>query len=293
MKMLTCAATRRCLHAFHDDELAVSDQIAVGAHLEWCEGCAAALAELRTLRSLIRVSTRDRADLSGEEEQGFQCGVVSRLNAEDRVAFAARVQDMFEDMRLVYAGLGASVAAVACVLMMLNMMRFAREEQDPNSLAAVVNALASAEASQSEVSRSAPVVVDARLLLSRSSGAAFAADSDTDVDFFYANAEYALAGVVTREGRVTNLELVHASSGQPVAPGTEEAIALSRLMGVVARQRYEPARVDGLPIAVNKVWPVAAITVHATKTPLDPPVSPDAKGRVTLSHVAAANSAAV
>ena len=47
MKPLTCAATRRRLQAFHDRELPFGDQIAVSAHLEWCDRCAAALAELR------------------------------------------------------------------------------------------------------------------------------------------------------------------------------------------------------------------------------------------------------
>ena len=35
MKTLTCPAVKRLLHAFHDEELPISDQIAVGAHLEW------------------------------------------------------------------------------------------------------------------------------------------------------------------------------------------------------------------------------------------------------------------
>ena len=33
----------RRLHAFHDGELPVTEQIAVSAHLEWCGECAAAL----------------------------------------------------------------------------------------------------------------------------------------------------------------------------------------------------------------------------------------------------------
>ena len=37
MKALTCAATRRRLDAFHDGELPIADQIAVSAHLDWCD----------------------------------------------------------------------------------------------------------------------------------------------------------------------------------------------------------------------------------------------------------------
>ena len=42
MKPLTCAAARRRLHAFHDGELPVADQIAVEAHIDRCDECAAA-----------------------------------------------------------------------------------------------------------------------------------------------------------------------------------------------------------------------------------------------------------
>ena len=37
MKALSCGATRRRLQAFHDGELAFGEQIAVSAHIDWCE----------------------------------------------------------------------------------------------------------------------------------------------------------------------------------------------------------------------------------------------------------------
>ena len=48
---------------------------------------------------------------------------------------------MFEDMRLGYAGLGAAAATAVCVVIMLSMMRFATDER-PDSLAAIMNVLA-------------------------------------------------------------------------------------------------------------------------------------------------------
>ena len=54
MMALTCAAVRRSLQAFHDGELAVGDQIAVGAHLEACRECTDALADLRAVGGLLR-----------------------------------------------------------------------------------------------------------------------------------------------------------------------------------------------------------------------------------------------
>lgn len=285
MKRLACSAASRRLQAFYDGELPIGDRIAVDAHLEQCEACTSALAELQVLRSVVRSTRRERLMFSDEDDRSFRRSVVSRLKAEQSLSLSSRIPDMFEDMRLVYAGLGATVAAVTCVLMMLNVMRSVTEDRQPNSLAAIVKHMASAEANQRLLmpnASSRPVVEAATLLLPRSSGATFAADSDADVILHGVDAEFALTGVVTSEGRVANLELVHASNGQPVAPGTDEARALQKLMGAVARNRYAPARVDGLPVAVNKVWLVAHTTVHGSKNPHDRPVSIAAKKRVTI-----------
>ena len=53
MKTLSCASSRRLLQAFHDGELAIGDQIAVGAHVEWCPRCARALADVRDRKSVV------------------------------------------------------------------------------------------------------------------------------------------------------------------------------------------------------------------------------------------------
>jgi hypothetical protein len=294
MKALTCNAARHRLHAYHDAELSVSDQIAVSDHLDWCDSCAAAFEELQSLRAAIRTATRQRQTFSDEDHRGLQHNIISRLKAEESTSLAVRLDSMFEDMRLVWAGLGATMAAMACIMMMLNIMRFVKEEHRPDSLAARVSWLAS-EANRDSVAGTAgsvvPVVVNAKLLLP-TSGVTFAADSDADVVFDNVDAEFAIAGVVTREGRVENLELVHASSGQPVAPGTAEAKALRRFMTAVARGRYEPASVDGLPVAVNKVWLVANVTVHGNKNALDRPVSIAARKRVTSTDPLPGRSAA-
>ena len=74
MTALTCAAVGRSLQAFHDGELAVGDQIAVGAHLETCRECTDALIDLRAVGSLLR-----------EVAAGFQAGVVIRIRADRRI----------------------------------------------------------------------------------------------------------------------------------------------------------------------------------------------------------------
>ena len=67
--------------------------------------------------------------------------MVNRIKAERERSVLARMRDMFDDMHLVYAGLGAAAATIACVVIMLSMMRFATSER-PDSLAAIVNFLA-------------------------------------------------------------------------------------------------------------------------------------------------------
>src|SRR5213083_1243929 len=107
MKVLTCAAARRRLHAFHDEELAIDDQIAVSSHLEWCDDCAGSFAELRALGSAMRAALPGRELLSDEEDASLRAAILNRINAEQTASFTAQLREMFDDMHLVYAGLGA------------------------------------------------------------------------------------------------------------------------------------------------------------------------------------------
>jgi TonB family protein len=76
-----------------------------------------------------------------------------------------------------------------------------------------------------------------------------------------------LAAVVTREGRVSNVELIGSKW-----VGTENGEA--DVLDAVSKARFEPARQDGLPVAVNMVWMMTHTTVRATA---DAP----ARGRTT------------
>ena len=266
MKVLNCTAARRRLNAFHDDELSIEDQIATGAHLDWCDRCAAEFAEVRLVRSALRAGLR-RAALSGEEAVSFQAAVVNRIRAEWTASVSARLSGMFEDMHLVYAAVGAAGATIVCVVVMLGMMHFATIER-PDSLAALVNLLGSPG------SNGNPVPLDARILMPRALDEAFYTPPDMNGD----DAAFALSGVVTREGRVANVELLNTYGAQ--AGGEETDQAIENFMGAVSRARFEPARVDGSPIAVNMVWLVAQTTVRGDPQPLDQRVHRPGKKRV-------------
>jgi hypothetical protein len=260
MKVLTCPAARRRLQAYHDGELAISEQIDVGAHLEWCDGCAELLGELQSVRGLLRMRAPRSASLTAEEGISLQAGVIARLRAERTESWSARAVALFDDMHFVYAGLGAGVSTVACIMIMLSMMRFATSSE------------------HSPGSNTNPVVIDARMnLLPRALNQTImlAPTGLRPEETFFT-----ISGIVTREGRVTNLEFYSGDGDRP-REGSDEAKAAQEFMGAVSQARFEPARVAGLPVAVNMVWMIAHTTVHATATltPLAGPGTPAVRRR--------------
>jgi len=93
MKTLSCGATRRRLQAFHDGELAVGEQIAVSAHLEWCPRCSRALEDIREVGSALQAVLPGRLTLSREDAAAFTGTVVNRLKAEDAASLLEEEAD--------------------------------------------------------------------------------------------------------------------------------------------------------------------------------------------------------
>ncbi len=275
MKVLTCAAAKRRLAAFHDEELAVPDQIAVSAHLDWCGECAGEFADLRALQAALRGTSPGRTVLANHEDATFEAAVLSRMKAEQTLSFETQVREMFEDMHLVYAGLGAAVAAMVCVVIMLGVMRVAMAEE-PDSLAAMMRMLASpAPRVDSPGTNQNPVGLYPDVRMPRALDELFFATSSgagTDDTVF------TLTAVVTREGRVAHLEMLRASrvGGRAVRDATDanDAQRAEDLMGAVSFARFQPANFAGAPVAVNMVWIVAHTTVRGTSAApaLDGPV---------------------
>jgi hypothetical protein len=78
-------------------------------------------------------------------------------------------------------------------------------------------------------------------------------------------AVYAVAAVVTREGRVSNYELLQWVR-EPLADraGVSESDEVTAVLDAVRHSRFEPAQtVDGV-VAVNMVWLLARTTVKAS-----------------------------
>ena len=202
MRPLTCTATRRRLQAFYDGELPVADQIAVQAHMDWCDACAATLEDLRFLGTALRNCALGHDSLSHEEATALAATVVSRRKAEQDASFFARAQRMFDDMHLVYAGVGATAATAVCVVIMLSMLRFAsfgRPDATPaadgrsDSLAAMLDVLATPGSS-----------ADA-MAIDSASHARWAARLQAANETAEQDAVFALDAIVTRDGRLPNL----------------------------------------------------------------------------------------
>lgn len=259
MKPLTCAATRRRLQAFHDGELSVTDQIAVGSHLEWCDRCAAALAELRLIGSALQAFAPGRT-ASLDESAAFQRAVLNRVRAEREASFVARVRDMFDDMHLVYAGLGAAAATMVCVIIMLSMMRFATAER-PDSLAAILSVLSTPVECESGAD-----FMDDFGCRARFAGRFQRANEAAEEDIVFA-----LDAVVTEKGRLPDLERMRRHH----RADTTQVEMIDRLLDSLSRTRVEGQSVWA-PSSGNMLRLIERATVRASK-PLDMQLPPGKK----------------
>ena len=266
MKTLSCAITQRRLQAFHDRELAVADQIAVSMHVDWCQRCARGLAEIREVGGALQTVLPGRLTLSREDAAVFTANVVNRLKAEDDASMFARMRVMFEDMRLGYAGLGATAATIVCVVIMLAMMRFAPAER-PDSLRAMMTVIAT------------PLDCDA-YDFSDTSGcrARWAERFQHANEWAEQDAVFALEIVVTRQGRLANFPVL--SDVRSHHASADQAQIIDGLLDLVQQARLDQPLEMRLPTAI---YLQEQTTVRASKQPalLDVPL-PLPKKRASL-----------
>jgi hypothetical protein len=249
MKAITCAATRRRLDAFYDREIPMQDQIAVSAHLEWCDDCAAVYESMRSVGAALRAAAPGRTAASMDEALWFKTAVVSRLTAERDASIAARIREAFEDLRLVYVGLSATAAATVCLAIMLGMMRFAGDYR-PDSLAAILNVMATPF--ECETTSEVPDALACRARwVERFQRANETAEQD---------AVFTLDAIVIHDGRVANLAVLRASRRD--ASGQAEVI--EELLDTVSRARSMPQPTE---LSGDMVRMVTTETVRANKRP--------------------------
>jgi len=279
MRTRTCRAVRRQLSAYHDGELRVEEQVALEGHLRHCVECRDAADELQSLSSMIRVGAVATVR-SGNDLDAFASNVVSRMKAERAESLTGQTRALFDDLHLVWAALGATGATVACLAIVFTLFYFSTRE-NPESMAAMIANLSSPWGSNQN-----PVAqLDPSLQLPTALDAAFPEAGTKDAD-----AVFALAAVVTREGEVRNLNLLHGSDGTGPALSAKERREIKALVDAMAKARFEPARFGNSPVAVNMVWLYAQVNVRG-KVPAGSRLQTPAKE--TLSSLPQGSSRAV
>jgi putative zinc finger protein len=242
MTLMTCAAVQRRLQAFHDRELQVPDLIAIEGHLHDCPPCARDLNELHAVGNVLRLAA---APAPPDDWTGVRSGVISRMRAEAHESWTARVRRAFDDLHLIWIGLASTAATCLCAGAVLSMLHFASPDRQ-DSLAAVIAVMAAPSGSDLN-----PARLDGRIQAPSvpENGIVYATleRSVMDDDLFVP-----LSAIVTREGRLSGLELLN-----KMQDGRE----VTTIVEALSRGRLEPAQFGGAPVAVNLVWLVAHTTV--------------------------------
>jgi hypothetical protein len=259
---LGCEHAREMLQAFFDGELSVEEQVAVETHLRWCRTCTAHIEDLRLIGDSIRLgSAGSHSAIHQRELAALHAGVLSRVCVEREQSFTMQLRSLFDDSHLLWAGLGATTALVVCLFGTMSVLQAASVER-PDSLAGVLQSYANPG------SDSNPMLLDGRMIQ-----APRAVDDSPALDqLAEEEAVFALAAVVTREGRISNYEVL--ASERDVANSfdvSSQPHHVTTLLDKVARSRFTPAEqgVARAPVAVNMVWLLARTTVKGTARELD------------------------
>jgi hypothetical protein len=243
-----CAVARELLQPLVDGELPMPDQVALEAHLRWCDTCRSRIEDLRLIGASLRrgggvlAPARDERVLASVQSE-----VLARISAERDQSWSVRVREAFADRRLLWPALGATAAVVLCLYAATIVNRVARLEL-PSSLAERIAVLATPGSDRH------PLPLDARILPPKPIDQGLAVESIPPEDVVFA-----LAAVVTRDGRVANFELLDAA----------ESAHVNALLEAVKTSRFAPARTSDGAVAVNVVWVVASTTVKGAVDPND------------------------
>jgi hypothetical protein len=235
-----CVDVREHLEAFYDGELPIERRVAIQNHLGECVTCNLAAQELITLGASIREFAAQLADRTAHEPMRMTSRVIERLRVEEQFSVRAQVIALFQDMHLVWAGLGATVATMICVIGSASVLHAANQQQ-PGSFANVISILASPGSNENPLRLNyemmAPQVVAA-----------------TPLEMSAEDGEYALSAVVSREGRIQGIEVIN-----PSRNGGHRAV--NAMLHDAYRVQFAPAIARGDAVAVSMVWFVANTTV--------------------------------
>jgi hypothetical protein len=259
IRYLGCDAAREMLQPFVDLELPMAEQVELEAHLRWCDTCTARVEDLRLIGAALRVGAAVPPvhPEDGAVMASIQSEVLTRIRAERELSLPVRFREAFADMHFFWPALGATAALVGCLFAVTSVNRVVRAEY-PDSMADRIATLASPGSDRN------PLQLDSLMLAPRPLvGPPLEWMPEEE-------AVFALSAVVTREGRVSDYELLHAvresSNESQTASSHDEVTAL---LDAVKQSRFAPAQTPDGAVAVNVVWLLARTTVKASIDPND------------------------
>jgi hypothetical protein len=260
MKTLSCAATKRHLSAFCDGELTLKEQVAIDAHLKGCAACRAEAGLIEEIGRAVRAlgSEPDRSDLTA-----LQAAVLPRIKAERKASLSQQIEDLFQDMHLVWAA-GCGIAAMLiCGLTVFGLVHDVNAR--PDSLAAVFETLSHGPATRLAAEplvlpRAYPDAVMPATVMNQQGGE---------------DAIFALAALVTRDGSLSEIELLSPVERSADESKTGQSRLTDDLLDAASTARFEPARNrDGAAMPLNVVWVLTHTTVRGKSPVFRPKVTP-------------------
>jgi Putative zinc-finger len=256
MHAIRCEDVQDRLEEFHDDELTLEQRVAIQSHLRDCVTCSLMATEFDDLRRSLREAALQLPDRDAPEAERLPRRVMERLRVEAQHSLGAEIKGLFQDMHLVWAALGATAAMLFCLVGSISVLHAASQER-PDSLAGLITFLANPGSNQN------PKQLDIHMLAPRwraaDEGPMALPPMPSD------DAVLALSAVVTREGRIQNLELLEAD--RPVRAKVRPDVLLAMLQAA-SQVEFEPAKATatGAPVAVSMVWVLANTTVKGRST---------------------------
>lgn len=241
MTLVPCEDVREHLEAYHDGELPLETHLAVRAHLDECAGCSY---EVQALRR-VSTSCQDLAvNRPVAPPDGWAGNVLAQVQVERQLSWHTWLAHVFDDMHLVWPAIGATAAVIVCLLASAGVMQ-ATTVQRPDSLAGLIGFLASPGSNVN------PARIDEFTMVPRRHETA-------DWPLAGEDAVLALSAVVTREGRIQNIDVLAAEQARALKVKPEVVLAM---IEAASRAQFEPARAGGAPVAVSMVWLLAHTTV--------------------------------
>jgi hypothetical protein len=242
MHVLPCAQVREDLQAYHDGEVPIDRQVLIQSHLQECVACrleASALAELSDVLRRMAGAVPGR----GAGETGLiSRNVLDRIRVEERFSLVAQVRESFQDMHLVWAGLGATFAMAICVFASAGVLQAASNER-PDSLAGIISTIARGS---SDPVRLAASPLENEPLLDTTESLPAGIEGDLMLSAF-----------VTRDGRIQNVAVLEEEArALRVKPD-----AVLAMIDAASRARFSPSQTPAFAGGVNVVWLVTSTTV--------------------------------